>query len=160
MHSTKIDLPLSVREPVCQLLNARLADVIDLQRQAKQAHWNVKGPQFIALHKLFDEISGSLDEHIDDIAERITALGGTALGTIQAVGHASTLTPYSTSIFSGRDHIAALSTALAAAGKTVRAAIDTATELRDADTADLFTGISRSLDQSLWFVEAHAQADA
>ena len=157
MHPTKNDLPLETRQTLSRLLNDRLADLIDLQLQAKQAHWNVKGPHFIALHELFDSVSEEVTEFIDTVAERIVALGGTAEGTLQVVGQRSSLPPYSTSLTNGRDHVDALSTAMSVAGKSIRATIDQATELGDANTADLFTGISRELDKKLWFVEAHLQ---
>jgi len=159
MHPTKNDLPVSVRTEVVALLNARLADLIDLQLQTKQAHWNVKGPNFIALHELFDSVAAEVTDFVDTVAERIMALGGTADGTLASVAKRTTLAAYSTTITSGRDHVDALSTAMAAAGKAIRAAIDTATNAGDADTADLFTGISRELDKKLWFVESHLQGD-
>ncbi len=159
MHATKNDIPAEKRSSLAQLLNEELADLIDLGLQAKQAHWNVKGPSFIALHKLFDEIAEEIEAYIDDVAERIVALGGTAEGTVGILGKRTKLPAYPTNIFSGRDHVEAFSTALAAAGKSVRASIDKSTELGDADTADLFTGISRGIDKSLWFVEAHLQAE-
>ena len=159
MHPTKNDIPAEKRASLALLLNERLADLIDLGLQAKQAHWNVKGPNFIALHKLFDDVAEEVEEYIDTAAERIVALGGTAEGTVAVVGKRTKLPAYPTNISSGRDHVEAFSTALAAVGKAVRAAIDKATELGDADTADLFTGLSRGLDKSLWFVEAHLQAD-
>lgn len=158
MHTTKIDLPESKRTALVKLLNDRLADVVDLRLQAKQAHWNVKGPSFIALHKLFDEVAEIADELADLMAERAVILGGIAEGTLGQVAEKTTLAPYPLQIASGREHVDALSSALAATGKTVRSAIDQATELGDADTADLFTEASRALDKSLWFVEAHIQA--
>ena len=159
MYKTKNDLPEQVRTKVTELLNARLADSIDLQTQMKQAHWNVKGPNFIALHKLFDELRDEVDEAVDDIADRVTALGGVAEGTIQAVGTASSLPAYPLLLAAGRAHVQALATAVAAVGKAVRTAIERSNELGDADTADLFTQISRTLDKYLWFLEAHLQAD-
>jgi starvation-inducible DNA-binding protein len=159
MHKTKIDLPESKRQQLVQLLGDRLADVIDLQLQSKQAHWNVKGPSFIALHELFDSVAGEVSDFADTIAERIVTLGGTADGTISGVAKRTHLPSYPVEISAGRDHVDSLSTALAAFGKLVREAIDRATELGDADTADLFTGISRDVDKKLWFVEAHLQAD-
>ena len=159
MHQTKIDIALPQRESLAKLLNQRLADLIDLQLQAKQAHWNVKGPNFIALHELFDEVAGELSEPIDTVAERITTLGGTAEGILAAVASKTSLPPYSTQIFAGSEHLKALSTAVANVGKVVRKSIDEATEAGDADTADLFTGISRLLDKQLWFLEAHLQSD-
>ena len=159
MNPTKNDLPVEKRTALAQLLNERLADLIDLGLQAKQAHWNVKGPTFIALHELFDSVAEEIEVFVDDVAERVVALGGIAEGTIGIVGKRTKLAAYPPNITSGRDHVEALSTALATVGKAVRADIDRATELGDADTADLFTGISRDIDKKLWFVEAHLQGE-
>ena len=155
MHATKNNLPLEARTELARLLNQRLADLIDLHSQAKQAHWNVKGPQFIALHQLFDGVAETVDEFVDTVAERVVALGGTAAGTIDVVASQSSLPRYSSELVGGRGHVDALSTSIAAAGERIRAAIDQAEHLGDAGTADLFTGISRELDKQLWFVESH-----
>lgn len=155
MHKTKNDLPEKVRTKVIGLLNARLADSVDLMHQAKQAHWNVKGPTFIALHKLFDEIVDDAEEYMDLVAERVVQLGGTAEGTIQNAAKRTTLKEYSLTISAEREHVEALSSALASYGKAVRAAIDESDSFGDKDTADLFTEISRGVDKWLWFVEAH-----
>ena len=160
MHPTKNDLPLETRKSIATLLSERLADLIDLALQSKQAHWNVKGPNFIALHKLFDEIADEVADYVDDTAERIVALGGTAEGTLGAVAPRTSLPAYPLKISSAKDHLEAFSTALSKTGQVIRAAIDKADELGDADTADLFTGISRGLDKSLWFVESHLQPGA
>jgi starvation-inducible DNA-binding protein len=159
MHNTRIDLPAKARAKVVALLNARLADAIDLQLQTKQAHWNVKGPNFIALHELFDKAAGELGGHVDDVAERITALGGVAEGTVQAVAGRSKLDAYPLDIADGRAHVDALAAAIARFGRSVRKAIDEAAKAGDADTSDLFTGISRATDKHLWLLEAHLQAD-
>jgi starvation-inducible DNA-binding protein len=155
LWNTKNDLPEHTRVEAITLLNQQLADALDLHLQAKQAHWNVKGPNFIALHELFDEVEEELEEHADDIAERAVALGGTAFGTARTTATSSRLAEYPLHIYSGADHVAALSTALATFAKSTRAAIDAAATLGDADTADLFTGISRAVDKLLWKVEAH-----
>jgi len=160
MHATRNDLPAATREKVIALVNQNLADTIDLGLQAKQAHWNVKGPNFIALHELFDKVAEVAKQGIDELAERITALGGIANGTLQTVTKRSRLSPYPTDLVKGRDHVAKLADALAAVGKNVRAAIDESDKLGDKDTADLFTQVSRELDKQLWFVEAHLQAEA
>ncbi len=154
-QGTKNDLAEKVRTQAAALLNARLADAIDLQLQSKQAHWNVKGPQFISLHELFDQVHGVALAAVDLLAERAVQLGATALGTVQVVASRSTLKPYSTEIVDGRSHLEALSNALADLGAKVRAAIDECASLGDQDSADVFTEISRSLDKQLWFVEAH-----
>jgi starvation-inducible DNA-binding protein len=158
LHNSKIDISADDREKLIQLLNASLADASDLKSQAKQAHWNVKGMSFIALHELFDAVATSVEAHIDLIAERITTLGGTAMGTVRLAAQNSRLSEYPHEITDGAAHVDALSTALADFGKTVRKGIDEASELGDQDTADLFTEISREIDKQLWFVEAHVQA--
>jgi starvation-inducible DNA-binding protein len=149
------DLPDTTRAEVIPILNARLADSIDLMHQAKQAHWNVKGPSFIALHKLFDEVVDAAEEYMDLLAERVVQLGGTAEGTIQVATTRTGLKVYPLTVTEERDHVEALSSALAAYGKSVRRAIDQTDELGDRDTADIFTEISRGVDKYLWFVEAH-----
>ncbi len=160
MYKTKIDLSEKVRRNVIAALNDLLAEAIDLQSQVKQAHWNVKGPNFIALHELFDKLSDIVLEQIDDIAERITSLGGTAEGTVAVAAKRSKLKNYPLNITAGKDHLYYLSTQLAAYGKVVRAAIDSTAKMGDADTADLFTGVSRDVDKYLWFLEAHLQDKA
>jgi starvation-inducible DNA-binding protein len=157
MHKTRNDLPLKTRKQVVELLNARLADAIDLGLQAKQAHWNVKGPNFIALHELFDKIAEHAMDHVDALAERITALGGTARGTVRTVAARSSLKPYSENIHSGPQHLEALAAALATAAKASRQAIEIADDLDDEVTADLFNEITAALDKDLWFIEAHLQ---
>ena len=158
MFDTRNDLPLGTRTKIVKLLNERLADAIDLGMQVKHAHWNVKGPNFIALHELFDKIAENVEEHIDTLAERATALGGIAHGTLAAVARATSLKPYPQHINEGVAHLKALAAALGAFGARVRAAIDDSTALKDADSADLFTGISREVDKDLWFLEAHLHA--
>jgi len=159
MFKTKNDLSEGVRTKVAELLNARLADSIDLETQTKQAHWNVKGPNFIALHELFDKINEDVEDYVDDIAERVVQLGGVAEGTARMVAKKSSLNEYPASAVDGHSHVEALSSALAAFGKAARKGIDQANELGDMDTADLFTEISRGIDKWLWFVEAHLQAE-
>lgn len=156
LQPTKNDLSRDVRGQVAELLNRRLADAIDLQTQTKQAHWNVKGPNFIALHKLFDEINADVSEYVDTIAERCVQLGGLVTGTARSAAAASSLEEYPLDITSGSDHVDALSSALAAFGELARSAIEEADKLGDADTADVFTEVSRGIDKWLWFVEAHA----
>jgi starvation-inducible DNA-binding protein len=157
LHRTKNDLPETSRLEAVGLLNQRLAACIDLQTQCKQAHWNVKGPTFIALHKLFDEINEEVEEYVDLIAERVVQLGGIAEGTVGIVAERSTLASYPLAISAGTDHVAALSDALAAFGRTVRVGIEEMNDLQDADSADILTEISRGVDKWLWFVEAHQQ---
>ena len=159
LYATKNDLSEQTRSQVIALCNARLADSVDLQTQVKQAHWNVKGPDFISLHKLFDEINEDVEDYVDLTAERVVQLGGVAEGTARLIVKASKLPEYPATIAEGHQHVDALSTALAAYGKLARAAIDEANKLGDADTADIFTEISRGVDKWLWFVEAHLQSN-
>jgi starvation-inducible DNA-binding protein len=159
IHPTKNDLAEGTRVQVIALLNRHLADSIHLSLQAKQAHWNVKGPHFIQLHELFDKLYEETTEWVDLIAERAVQLGGVAEGTLQAVSAASKLPAYSLDISGGRAHVDSLSSALAIFAKSARAAIDGASRLGDADSADLFTEVSRGADKMLWFLEAHLQSD-
>lgn len=158
MYKTKNSLSESVRSKSIAVLNHHLALAIDLARQTKQAHWNVKGPSFIALHELFDKVAGEVEEFVDLIAERVTTLGGTAEGTIQVVAQKSKLPSYPLAITAGNAHLEALSSALAAFGASARGAIDETAGFGDADTADLFTEVSRETDKQLWLLEAHLQA--
>ena len=159
LFPTKNDLPEATRVRVADLLNKRLADCIDLQTQCKQAHWNVKGPTFIALHKLFDDINEEVEEYVDLLAERVVQLGGTAEGTARMVAGRTTLDEYPQTLASGEGHVDALSSALATFGSGMRKAIDQVDQLEDADTVDILTEISRGTDKWLWFVEAHQQGE-
>jgi starvation-inducible DNA-binding protein len=158
LHTTKSDLPDALRRNVIDLLNQLLADALDLGMQARQAHWNVKGPSFIALHELFAKVSDELDAFADDIAERITALGGVALGTVQVVAKESRLPKYSTELVMGRGHLEALSGSVACFARSTREARGSADDLGDVSTADLFTEVARGADKLLWLLEAHLQA--
>jgi starvation-inducible DNA-binding protein len=160
MFKTRNDLPEAVRKSAIGLLQPRLADASDLIMQAKQAHWNVKGPHFFSLHELFDKIAEDFEGYADDLAERIVQLGGVAEGTVQAVAKATSLPAYPVQASQGKEHIEALAASLAAFAKAVRQAIDAAAEAKDIDTADLFTEVSRGVDKWLWFVEAHQQTTA
>jgi len=159
MFATKNDLSEDVRTQAIELLNARLADAIDLATQIKQAHWNVKGPNFIALHELFDKINEDVEDYVDDIAERAVQLGGVAEGTARMAAKRSSLDEYPRNTADGHSHVEALSSVLAVFGKSARLAINTANDFGDLDTADLFTEVSRGIDKWLWFVEAHRQAE-
>lgn len=156
-NPTRIDVKPKLRESMVALLNAQLADTLDLYTQVKQAHWNVKGPYFIALHELFDKLAEDLEGPVDDIAERVTALGGVARGTARIAASESRLKELPHDSYDGMKMVALLADRYAALGASTRAATDAADQAGDADTADLFTGISRGLDKALWFLEAHLQ---
>jgi starvation-inducible DNA-binding protein len=153
--STKIDLDQETREAVIAILNQQLADTFDLYSQAKQAHWNVKGMEFIQLHKLFDEVAEPLLSYADMIAERITALAGLARGTARMSAAASTLDEFPTDLVEGQAFLEELIDRFAQYGAATRAAIDSTEELGDMGTSDLFTEIVRGVDKSLYFLEAH-----
>lgn len=155
MYKTRNDLPDNTRKAMIALLNARLADAIDLRLAMKQAHWNVKGPNFIALHEMFDAMHWRVAGFVDEIAERAVTLGGAVDGTLQGVASGSKLAPYPAAAVKEREHIEALAERVAAFGKLAREAIDAADEAGDKDTADLFTGVSKQMDMDLWFLEAH-----
>ena len=158
MYETENDLSKNRRAEMNALMNQRLADAVDLQMQLKQAHWNVKGPSFIALHELFDKVSEAVEDYVDTIAERIVQLGGIAEGTVRMSGARTRLEEYPLNIADGTAHVEAVAKALSTFGREVRNTINQADELDDADTGDIFTEISRGTDKWLWFVEAHSQA--
>jgi starvation-inducible DNA-binding protein len=137
-----------------KLLNQSLADGIDLQLQIKQAHWNVRGADFIGVHELLDKIGDAFREDIDEIAERVAQLGGVAEGTVQRVKVRTHLPEYPLDTHQSHDHLKAVATSLASFGRHLRKSIAEAAELRDDDTADLYTQVSREVDKNLWFIES------
>jgi len=157
LFSSSVSLSERTRNEVIAILNDRLADTLDLKLQTKHAHWNVKGIEFIQLHELFDEIATHVEDHSDLIAERITALGGTAKGTARQVAAGSSLKEYDLEAVSGEEHLKALSVRLADVANKSREAIDSTDRLGDKATADVFTEIARAADKDLWFLEAHLQ---
>ena len=155
MQATHNTLSETIRTQSIELLNKHLAAAIDLHAQVKQAHWNVRGPGFIAIHELFDKVSEDVERFSDMLAERAGGLGGTAHGTIQTAAARSFLVPYDLGIADESSHVFAVSAALAAFGQSARDAIGLSTGFGDVDTADLLTEISRGIDKQLWFVESH-----
>jgi starvation-inducible DNA-binding protein len=154
-YPTRIDLAADIRQGVVEVLSQTLAASLDLKTQVKQGHWNVKGLDFYQLHQLFDEMAGELEEFVDMVAERITALGGTAMGTARIAAAQSILPEYPYEIASGVEHVTALAERYALYGAHLRSGIEQTDSLGDADTADLYTEISRAIDKRLWFLEAH-----
>jgi starvation-inducible DNA-binding protein len=155
MQPTHNTLSENIRGQSVELLNKHLAAAIDLHAQVKQAHWNVRGPGFISIHELFDKVAVAVEDYSDLIAERAGGLGGAAQGTVQVAAENSFLVPYPLRIADCNEHIFAISSALAAFGQSAREAIGLSTHYGDADTADLFTEVSRGIDRQLWFVESH-----
>jgi starvation-inducible DNA-binding protein len=159
-YPTRIDIPLAARQKIVGVLGISLATALDLKTQVKQAHWNVKGLDFYQLHELFDEMATELEGYVDMVAERIAALGGTALGTARVAAGASLLPEYPYDIVDGINHVTALAERYALFAAHVREAIAQTDDLDDADTADLYTEISRDMDKRLWFLEAHLVSKA
>ena len=157
-YSTRIDISVEVRSQIVELLNHTLATSTDLKTQIKQAHWNIKGKDFYQLHLLFDEIATEVEAHIDLLAERVTALGGEALGTARIAAQHSELPEYPLGLIDGMEHVAMLADRLAIFAKSLRQNIDKTDALGDMDTNDLYVEISRSIDKQLWFLEAHLQS--
>lgn len=157
LRKTMNNLADNTKKVSISLLNTRLAETIDLALATKQAHWNMRGAQFIAVHEMVDGFRAQLDGHIDVMAERIVQLGGVALGTTQNVAKASTLPAYPTDIHKLTEHLEALIARYSAVANDTRKAIDEADESGDANTADIFTQVSRDLDKDLWFLEAHKE---
>ena len=155
LYSNRIDLPENVRVKTIEILNKTLAATLDLKTQTKQAHWNVKGINFYQLHELFDEIATELEEYVDMVAERVTALGGTAMGTARIAADSSILPEYNLDAVTGVEHVTARADRFGIYAKHVREAIARTDEIGDADTADLYTEISRTIDKRVWFLEAH-----
>ena len=155
MFYTRHDLKEDVREQIVAFLNEVLGSTLDLYSQTKQAHWNVKGKDFYQLHLMFDEFATEVEEFTDLVAERITALGGTANGTVRQAAGSSFLKEYPHHAVDGKEHVAALADRYAAYGKVVRDGIDQMDELGDKDSADMLTEISRTIDKRLWFIESH-----
>lgn len=155
LRKTENDLTGNTKKASIALLNLRLAEAIDLALATKQAHWNMRGKQFIAVHEMMDGFRSQIDGHVDVMAERVVQLGGVAQGTTQDVAKASQLPPYPTTIHKVTEHLEALIARYGQVGNSVRKAIDEADEAGDANTADIFTQVSRDLDKALWFLEAH-----
>ena len=155
MQPTHNTLAESIRAQSVEILNTHLAAAIDLHAQVKQAHWNVRGPNFISLHELFDRVAEEVEGYSDKLAERAGGLGGTAFGTIQVAAARSYLVPYPHGIADGEQHLFAIAGSLAAFGQSVRNAIKPIGDFGDLDSADLLTEISRGIDLQLWFVESH-----
>ena len=157
LHKTKINIPERNRVELIAMLNNSLASTADLYAQLKQAHWNVKGPEFISLHKLFDEIAEEVEGEVDILAERATSLGGTALGTLQEISKNTQIRIYPVDIFSAKEHLEHLTHNFAILGELSRNNIKATEELGDIATGDVYIELVRMLDKNLWFLEAHLQ---
>lgn len=150
-------LPAQVRSTSVDVCNQVLADAVVVHAQLKGAHWNVRGPDFYQLHELFDDLAESLEPHADEIAERVTALGGVARGSVRQAAQSSTLPPLPEQAVDGRQLLRHVAQALAAFDATLYQGMETVEQTGDLDTVDLLNEVSRDVSKSLWFVEAHLQ---
>ena len=157
LYPSKIDFSDATRTKLVELANQRLADTFDLYSQVKQAHWNVKGLDFQQLHEFFDAVAAAIEPFVDVIAERVTTLGGIAMGTVRMAAATSTLKEYPNDIAAGTAHLEAVRDRVAAYGAANRKAIEAAGKLEDPTTEDLFTEVSRVIDLQLYFLESHLQ---
>ncbi|WP_435177033.1 DNA starvation/stationary phase protection protein Dps [Halorussus sp. AFM4] len=156
-YRTAVGLPDETRRAVVGMLDQSLADTTDLMSQAKFAHWNVKGMNFYQLHLLFDELAETLEEHADTIAERTTALGGEAAGTVRMAAANSRIPPVPADAVTGPEYVAALVERVGIHANNLRREIELAVEEGDEDTADLYTELSREVDKQLYFLQSHLQ---
>ncbi|MCA9837089.1 MAG: DNA starvation/stationary phase protection protein Dps [Trueperaceae bacterium] len=156
LFKTRIDIKEKNREKLVSILNQQLADTFDLYSQTKQAHWNVKGIEFMQLHLFFDQLAESVEPFSDMIAERVTALGGVAQGTVRMAAKGSSLKEMPNPV-DGKAFVEALAERYAAYAASTRKAIEKSGDLDDPTTEDLFTEISRTIDKDLFFIEAHLQ---
>lgn len=154
---TRVDLPANARNAIGMILNERLADFLDLERQAKQAHWNVKGPRFMQLHKLFDKVAGCAVEWADQIAERAVQLGIVAEGTVQVVASRTSLPKAPINVSSADEWVTVVAEALAFCANATRADLEEIDEAGDKITTDILTKVTGEADMQLWFVESHLQ---
>ncbi|WP_115798013.1 DNA starvation/stationary phase protection protein Dps [Halorussus rarus] len=156
-YRTAVGLPDETRRAVVGMLDQSLADTTDLMTQAKFAHWNVKGMNFYQLHLLFDEVAETLEEHADIIAERTTALGGEASGTVRMAAANSRIPEIPADAVTGPEYVAALVERVGVHANNLRREIERAVEEGDEDTADLYTELSREVDKQLYFLQSHLQ---
>jgi starvation-inducible DNA-binding protein len=154
---TRNDICEETRKAMVELLNQQLADTFDLYTQIKQAHWNVKGMNFMPLHQLFDDLAANFVGYADTIAERATALGGRAEGTARMAAANSRLEELPIEMSDGKDFVIALANRFAEYAASSRSAIDKSADENDAVTSDMFTEIAREVDKSLYFLESHLQ---
>ncbi len=157
MQPTHNTLSENIRIRSIDILNTHLASAIDLHSQVKQAHWNVRGANFIAIHLLFDRVADDVEKWSDMLAERASGLGGPAHGTSKRAADRSYLQPYPLEIASCEEHVFAVANALAAFGEKLREDIAQTDDAGDPATSDLLTELTRGVDHQLWFVEAHAE---
>jgi starvation-inducible DNA-binding protein len=155
LHPTRIDIPPEIRRHVIQLLNQTLACTVDLRSHVKQAGWNVRGQDFSPLQALFATMASELEAYADLVAERIAVLGGVPRGTTRTAARQSKLAEYPDALVDGNAHVVALAERFAHYATAMRGGITLAADVEDADSAAVYTDISRGVDKRLWVLEAH-----
>lgn len=158
MYKSPNPLPEDARVKLADSLNARLADGLDLHSQIKVAHWNIKGPQFAALHPLFETFAVSLAAHNDSIAERAVTLGAKAYGTVRHVAKISKLPEYPQETARDMDHVRLLSERIEKYLDGIRQSRGLGEELGDTDSVDLLTGIVTEFEKHAWFLRASLES--
>ncbi|UWQ22739.1 DNA starvation/stationary phase protection protein Dps [Jannaschia sp. W003] len=148
-------LESQTQSQMIDLLNARLADSVDLTLAVKQAHWNLRGSGYIGVHELLDQVADRLREQSDLMAERVAIMGGYAAGTTQEAAKNTSLAPYPVELTDIQDHIEELVQRFKHHGRNLREAIESAGEAGDDDVEDLFTEVSREVDKDAWFIGAN-----
>ncbi|MBA3542227.1 MAG: DNA starvation/stationary phase protection protein Dps [Deltaproteobacteria bacterium] len=154
MYKSPSHLPEAARTAIARTLNQRLADGLDLHSQIKVAHWNIKGPQFPALHPLFEEFAIQLAVHNDALAERAVTLGGIANGTARHVAKASRLPEYPADTVRDLDHVKLLAERIESYLAGVHESRGVAEKAGDIDTVDLLTAVVTEFEKNAWFLRA------
>lgn len=149
------ELPRQAREKSVEALNHLLVEVQDVALCARHAHWNARGPTFIAVHELFERVAQTLQKQADRLAERIGALGGEAQGTVQAIAAHTSLKPYPVRVADGQDHLEAIAMRLGLLSAEARLLIHQCNGLGDPVTVDVLTSANADIDHTLWLVESH-----
>ena len=154
MYTSPSHLPEDARIKIAGALNARLADGLDLHSQIKVAHWNIKGPQFAALHPLFETFAVGLAMHNDAIAERAVTLGARAYGTARHVAKTSKIPDYPQETTRDMEHVQLLAQRIETYLEGARESRGIAEKLGDTDTVDLLTQVVTEFEKHAWFLRA------
>jgi starvation-inducible DNA-binding protein len=158
MYKSPSNLPEAARREIADHLNARLSDGLDLHSQIKVAHWNIKGPQFPALHPLFETFAVDLATFNDSIAERAVTLGAKAYGTVRHAAKSSQIAEYPQDTTRDLEHVKLLAERFDAYLKGVSSARSAVEKLGDVDTVDILTQVVTTFEKHAWFLRASLDA--
>lgn len=140
---------------VVEQLNLMVAIAADLRSQTKQAHWTVVGPNFIALHKLFDEVAEVLLAHVDLYAERVRALQAIPMGTVRHAAQASPLDEFPEGEIDEQETLRLILERLEAYSESLTKAIDVCDEAEDMTSQDILIEGQQQADLQAYFVRSH-----